>query len=70
MKRIYNKPEIEVYSFDVNTSVMTSSPTPTPTFGIASQSGGISDVDMIPSVTEQAVKKYYNVDDENWHWEE
>ena len=64
----YIKPEFEVYSFDINTSIMEGEATPTP---VAAAVNPMSANIKIKDASETS-KKYYaeynDSDKQNWNW--
>lgn len=65
----YIKPEIQIYDFDIRTSLMdiTPSPSPTPnTFGVVMNNVVSSNMNFIPAEIEN--KAWSSFESEDWQW--
>ena len=66
--RKYTKPEIEIISFEVESSIMAAVATPTPVPAESTRSSVISSTQYVPDSVDKKV--WATVDDgENWNWE-
>lgn len=66
----YNKPELEILRFDIESSVMAPTTSPTPMPGVLKRDAVISDAtDYIP--TESVDQKVWTTidEEENWNWQ-